>query len=87
MASPLSGINRSVEIPELSQRSLFLALYARYLAGEKRKEEDSEMVLGPSDGPVTANKELVAISGILDEYFRAREASKAIKRPSDGFLE
>jgi anaphase-promoting complex subunit 8 len=32
--------------PKLSQKSLFLALYAKYLAGEKRKEEETEMVLG-----------------------------------------
>ncbi|KAF2153435.1 TPR-like protein [Myriangium duriaei CBS 260.36] len=85
--SPMASNLHKTEVPELSQRSLFLALYARYLAGEKRKEEDSEMILGPSDGPVTANKELVALSGILEDYFRDRDAAKTIKRQSDGFLE
>ncbi|GAM84011.1 hypothetical protein ANO11243_020020 [Dothideomycetidae sp. 11243] len=87
VSSSFSSRDSKVDVPELSQRSLFLSLYARFLAGEKRKEEDSEMILGPSDGPVTANKELVALSGILEDYFSAREASKAIKRQSDGFLE
>ncbi|KAG9570379.1 TPR-like protein, partial [Aureobasidium melanogenum] len=59
-------------LPQLSQRSLFLALYAKYMAGEKRKEEDSEMILGPTDGSVTLNKELSRISSILDEYLSAR---------------
>ncbi|KAF2084594.1 anaphase-promoting complex subunit CDC23 [Saccharata proteae CBS 121410] len=60
---------------KLSQRSLFLALYAKYMAGEKRKDEDSEMVLGPADGGVTVNKELVNISRILEEWFADRHAS------------
>ncbi|PSK36738.1 hypothetical protein B9Z65_1921 [Elsinoe australis] len=86
-ASPWPPRAWKPDVPEMSQRSLFLALYARYLAGEKRKEEESEMILGPSDGPVTANKELVAIAGLLEDYFKQRENSKTIKRQSDGFLE
>lgn len=53
----------------LSQKSLFLALYARYIAGEKRKDEESEMILGPQDGGVTMNKELTGISTVLEEWF------------------
>ncbi|KAF2163605.1 hypothetical protein M409DRAFT_26213 [Zasmidium cellare ATCC 36951] len=56
----------------LSQKSLFIALYARYLSGEKRKNEDSETILGPHDGPATANKEVSGIGAILEEYFNAR---------------
>ena len=56
----------------VSQKALFLALYARYLSGEKRKNEDSETILGPSDGPVTANREVAGILSILEEYFNAR---------------
>ncbi|KAK5112298.1 hypothetical protein LTR85_011570 [Meristemomyces frigidus] len=55
-----------------SQKSLFLALYARYLSGEKRKNEDSETILGPADGPVTANKEVSGVLAVLEEYFNAR---------------
>lgn len=56
----------------ISQKALFLALYARYLSGEKKKSEDSETILGPSDGPVTGNKEVAGILSILEEYFNAR---------------
>lgn len=76
--------SRVHSIPQLSQKSLFLALYAKYMAGEKRREEDSEMILGPSDGLVTINKELTTISSILEDYFRASEEDT---RASQGFLE
>ena len=56
----------------VSQRSLFIALYARYMSGEKRKNEDSETILGPADGPVTANKEVSTVTAALEEYFNAR---------------
>lgn len=56
----------------LSQKSLFLALYARYLSGEKRKNEDSETILGPNDGPSIVNKDLPDVLNILEEYFKAR---------------
>ena len=73
--------------PKLSQKSLFLGLYARYLAGEKRKEEESEMVLGPADGGQTTNHELSALARGLESYFRARDASDPqLKRPQ-GWLE
>lgn len=57
---------------KLSQKSLFLALYARYLSGEKRKNEDSETILGPADGSVSANKEIPGLLAIMDNYFTAR---------------
>ncbi|KAI7546263.1 hypothetical protein KC343_g20620, partial [Hortaea werneckii] len=50
---------------KISQRSLFLALYARYLSGEKRKNEDSETILGPNDGAGIPNKEAPGILAIL----------------------
>ncbi|KAK4945084.1 Anaphase-promoting complex subunit 8 [Elasticomyces elasticus] len=75
------------ELPRLSQKSLFLALYARYLAGEKRKEEESEMVLGPNDGGQSTNRELTALSKGLEDYFLRRdEVDPQIKR-SQGWLE
>lgn len=54
----------------ISQKSLFLALYAKYIAGEKRMNEDSEMILGPQDGGVTLNKELPTVAAVLEEWFR-----------------
>lgn len=73
--------------PRLSQKSLFLALYARYLAGEKRKDEESEMVLGPADGGQTVNRELPALSRGLEAYFQARDASDPQLKRSQGWLE
>lgn len=64
--------SRHVAAHKLSQKSLFLALYARYLAGEKRKLEDSETILGPADGSVTVNAELVEIAATLEEYFTSK---------------
>lgn len=70
----------------LSQKALFLALYARYLSGEKRKNEDSETILGPADGPVTANKEIPSILAILEEYFNARGGLQNLNN-SQGWLD
>lgn len=36
------------------------------MSGEKRKDEDSEMILGPADGGVTINKELNGLTSILE---------------------
>lgn len=70
----------------LSQKSLFLALYARYLSGEKRRTEDSETILGPADGPVTGNKEIPAILAVLEEYFNARGGIQKLDN-SQGWLD
>ncbi|KKY15907.1 putative cell division cycle [Phaeomoniella chlamydospora] len=72
--------------PKLSQKSLFLALYARYMSGEKRKDEESEMVLGPADGGVTVNRELADLARGLEGYFHdLREEGR--EEQSDGWLE
>ncbi|KAF3933049.1 hypothetical protein ABW20_dc0107193 [Dactylellina cionopaga] len=42
-------------------------------AGEKRKDEESEMVLGPLDGNVTANKELPALTKKLEVILGEKE--------------
>lgn len=59
--------------PSISQKALFLALYAKYMSGEKRKDEDSEMILGPADNGSNLNKELVIISRVLQARFRLQE--------------
>lgn len=71
-------------ISGLSQKSLFLALYARYIAGEKRMNEDSEMILGPQDGGVTMNRELPGVSALLEEWFKNLPSSG---RQPQGWLE
>lgn len=74
----------AVSLSGISQKSLFLALYAKYMAGEKRKDEDSEMILGPADGGATINKELKGISRILEEWFNERSAEG---KEGSGWLE
>ena len=76
----------SLSLPALSQRSLFLALYAKYMAGEKRRDEDSEMALGPNDNGATTNRELVGLSRILENWFTERE-TKGQGAQNQGWLE
>ena len=52
-----------------SSKSRFLAQYARYMSGEKRKEEEMEMVLGPLDGAPTPNRELLNVIADLEDIF------------------
>jgi anaphase-promoting complex subunit 8 len=73
-----------VQMPKLSQKSLFLALYAKFMSGEKRKDEDSEMVMGPQDSGKTVNKELNTISRFLGTWFRDRPSGED---GSQGWLE
>ncbi|CZT49551.1 related to cell division control protein CDC23 [Rhynchosporium secalis] len=76
-----------VAIPRLSQKSLFLALYAKYMSGEKKKDEDSEMVMGPHDGGTAINKQLVVISRFLDTWFLEHTDENGIVEGSQGWLE
>lgn len=73
-------------LPHLSQKSLFLAMYAKYMSGEKRKDEDSEMILGPADGGRTVNKELVGLARTLEGWFADR-AAKGLEGGNQGWLE
>lgn len=77
----------SSPLPKLSQKSLFLALYAKFMSGEKRKDEDSEMVMGPHDGGHTVNKQLVNISRVLEIWFRDRTNDSGEVVGSQGWLE
>ncbi|KAJ5669867.1 Anaphase-promoting complex subunit 8 [Penicillium macrosclerotiorum] len=72
--------------PKLSQKSLFLALYAKYLAGEKRKDEEIEMVLGPADGGMAVNRELPDLARGLDGWLAERTA-KGLDDQGQGWLE
>jgi len=71
ISSRLTSLTTSLRT--VSKKSLFLSLYAKYLAGEKRKDEESEMILGPYDGGNTVNKELSGIAATLEEWFRQRK--------------
>ena len=74
------------ELPKLSQKSLFLCLYAKYMSGEKRKDEDSEMILGPADSGSIVNKELVGLARSLEGWFADR-AAKGLENRNQGWLE
>ncbi|KAL8935291.1 MAG: hypothetical protein Q9211_004779, partial [Gyalolechia sp. 1 TL-2023] len=77
---------RRGHLPQMSQKSLFLALYAKYMAGEKRKDEDAEMILGPMDSGAIENKELVGIGRTLEAWFEERIAQGKANR-NHGWLE
>lgn len=72
--------------PKLSQKSLFLALYAKYLAGEKRKDEEAEMVLGPADGGMAANKDLPDLARGLEGWMAERR-EQGLEERGQGWLE
>ncbi|KUI56727.1 Anaphase-promoting complex subunit 8 [Cytospora mali] len=76
-------------LPNISQKSLFLALYAKVLSGEKRKDEDSEMVMGPQDLGSVVNKQLPVVSRYLQAWFEERRTSPddQIAEGSQGWLE
>lgn len=77
----------STEVPRLSQKSLFLALYAKVMSGEKRKDEDSEMVMGPQDLGNVVNKQLNAVSRFLSNWFDERTTDDGEVLGSQGWLE
>ncbi|KAI1746004.1 TPR-like protein [Xylaria scruposa] len=74
-------------IPNISQRSLFLSLYAKYLSGEKRKDEDAEMVMGPQDLGACRNKQLVTVSRVLEAWFESRKMEDGEIAHGQGWLE
>lgn len=82
----LSQKNEST-CPQMSQKSLFLALYAKFISGEKKKEEESEMVMGPHDGGQTVNKQLTVISQFLKRWLECRADTSGYFSGSEGWLE
>jgi anaphase-promoting complex subunit 8 len=78
--------SKSIANGQLSQKALFLALYAQYMAGEKRRDEESETILGPQDGSKTANRELLGIQQRLKAWFDQQEQEGSVI-VSQGWLE
>ncbi|KAB5575523.1 anaphase promoting complex subunit 8 [Coniochaeta sp. 2T2.1] len=74
-------------LPELSQKSLFLALYAKVISGEKKRDEDTEMVMGPQDLGSTVNKQLLVVSRFLEIWFAQNTSEDGEVVGSQGFLE
>ncbi|KAF9914170.1 Anaphase-promoting complex subunit 23 [Lobosporangium transversale] len=75
----LKEYDRCVSVLEerTSHKSRFLRLYSKYLAGERRREQDTREVLGPLDNAMAVNRELESIyseltagyqAGILDSF-------------------
>lgn len=56
------------------------------MAGEKRKDEDSEMILGPMDNGSVTNKDLVGIGRTLEAWFDERRIQGKEDR-NQGWLE
>lgn len=86
-ASTSSRESLGVKLPKLSQKSLFLALYAKLMSGEKRKDEESEMVMGPHDSGKTINKDLATIGAFLRAWFDERRTESGDYASSQGWLE
>ncbi|KAF1986578.1 TPR-like protein [Aulographum hederae CBS 113979] len=86
-AAPGKSASLTNTLLNTSQKALFLSLYAKYHAGEKRKDEESEMLLGPADTGITVNKELTGISATLDEWFALRRVDQDSAENGGGWLE
>jgi anaphase-promoting complex subunit 8 len=85
-ASNMSSYDQQ-SLPEISQKSLFLALYAKIISGEKRKDEDAEMIMGPHDLGTVTNKQLLVVSRFLSRWFAERKTEDGEEPTSYGFLE
>lgn len=86
-ASMSSRPSAAADLPRLSQKALFLALYAKFMAGEKRKNEESEMVMGPQDLGTISNKELRVVGQYLSTWFDQRAGDDGDVEASQGWLE
>ncbi len=75
------------KLPKISQKSLFLALYAMFLAGEKVKAEEAEMVLGPNDVGSVTNRRLPTIGECLRQWFDNISKEHGEGASSQGWLE
>ena len=74
-------------LPKISQKSLFLALYAKFLSGEKRKNEETEMVMGPQDLGTVLNKQLQVVGRYLSAWFDEMTTDDDEVLGSQGWLE
>lgn len=82
-----SAMSVDEPLPTISQRSLFLALHARVLSGEKAKDEESEMVMGPQDLGYIVNKQLLFVSRYLEKWFAEHRNEDGEISGTQGFLE
>lgn len=57
------------------------------MSGEKRKNEDSEMVMGPQDLGTVTNKQLLVVGRFLATWFEERATEDEEVQSSQGWLE
>lgn len=82
-----NGSTLGVQLPKISQKSLFLALYAKLMSGEKKKDEETEMIMGPHDSGKVINKQLSVITRYLEIWISARLDDNDNVQGSQGWLE
>lgn len=83
-AATANPVSLQYGFPNLSEKALFLALYAKYMAGEKRRDEETESILGPRDTGAIVNRELVGIGQALEARMELIQSKKVT---SQGWLE
>lgn len=72
----------------VSQKGLFIALYAQFMVGEKLKTEELGQILGISDVGTIVNKQLVPIKRALEVWFNnAQPDNSQQHETSHGWLE
>ncbi len=75
------------EMPQISQKSLFLALYAKVISGEKRRQEEAEMIMGPNDVGSVVNRHLRMVASYLERCFLKVKNEDGDYVGSQGWLE
>lgn len=74
-------------IKRISQKGLFIALYALLIAGEKSKAEEQGRLLGVSDIGTNTNKYLPQIRRVLAMYFNGTHTDNPERCNSQGWIE
>jgi anaphase-promoting complex subunit 8 len=71
----------------ISRKSLFLALYALLIAGEKQKTEQQAQILGPNNNEAVVNEQLPDIRRILQASLDQTHEVAVENDSSQGWLE
>ncbi|KND86933.1 Anaphase-promoting complex subunit 8 [Tolypocladium ophioglossoides CBS 100239] len=85
--SPDEGDSLAFIKKGISQKGLFLALYALLMAGEKLKTEQLRHVLGSLDIGAIVNKQLVPVNHTLGIWFETAQNEAPLRGASHGWLE
>ncbi|OTB00515.1 hypothetical protein M426DRAFT_65674 [Hypoxylon sp. CI-4A] len=88
--NPLKGFagQPGIDGPAISEKALFLSLYALFLEGEKQEREDKGLLLSETDTDAVINKELLYVKRYLREWFKAlRNRETMVSLSRQGYLE